>query len=125
MKFRCVSWSEKAAAALTDLIDPDVLPLTLQSIKDGVATLWNIAGEGWESWLIMRIEVFPSGVRELVLEVIAGKNCKQILQRVFEMAKSVGIKTVRFETHHSEKVAQRFIGDLGFSRVATVFRASL
>lgn len=125
MKFQVSQWCEEAARELMGLIDPDVLPLTLQAISDGIAVLWKVTGDGWHSWLITRIEKFPTGVIELVLEVIAGKNCKQILERVFEQAKKSGVTSIRFETHHAEKIAQRFIGGLGFNRVATVFRAEL
>lgn len=125
MIFQLQRWSDEAAAALKGLIDPDVLPLLIQRIKNGCAVLWRVLGDGWQSWLITRIEVFPNGVREMVLEVIAGKNCKEILARVFEVAKNAGVKSIRFETHHAEKIAQRFIGGLGFQRVATVFRVEL
>lgn len=125
MIFRMQQWCDEAAEALKGLIDPDVFPLLIQSIKNKSAVLWRVLGEGWQSWLITRVEVYPNGIREMVLEVIAGKNCKDILKRVFEVAKSAGVKSIRFETHHSEKVAMRFVGGLGFQRVATVFRVEL
>lgn len=125
MNFQVSAWCDEAAAALKGLIDLDALPLLIQSIANGAAVLWRVTGEGWQSWLITRIEKYPSGVREMVLEAIAGKNCKEILRRVFKVAAGAGISSVRFETHHAEKIAQRFIGGLGFNRVATVFRVEL
>lgn len=124
MKMKSVSWCDEAAAALERLIDPDMLPIFINWISQGVATLWKITGKDYVTWLITRIEKFQSGM-ELVLDVIAGKNCKEIVRTLIERAKALGIKQIRFETHHSEKLATKFIGGLGFERVATVFRVSL
>lgn len=125
MKMTQVAWCDEAASALESLIDKDVLPLYREWVALGVATLWRITGKNYVTWLITRIEQFPNGVRELVLDVIEGKNCKQIVKILIERARKLGIKSVRFETHHNEKLAQRFVGGLGFSRVATVFRVGL
>jgi hypothetical protein len=125
MIFLAKSWCDEAAAALKELIDPDVLPILLAAINKGTATLWLITGDGWQSWMITRIESFASGVKELVIEVIAGKNSKAIFRRVAEVAKQNGIKSIRFETHHSEKTIARFVTDLNVKRVATVFRCEL
>jgi hypothetical protein len=122
MIMKNVAWCDEAAAALGRLIDPDLLPIFIKWIAEGVATLWRITEKNTVTWLITRIEKYPSGL-ELVLDAIAGKNCKQIVKILIDRAKALGIKQIRFETHHSEKLAQKFIGGLGFTRVATVFRA--
>lgn len=119
------AWCDEAAAALAGLIEAEVLPLFRSWVESGDAILWRITGADFVTWLITRVEIFPSGERELVLDVIAGKNCKEIVKTLMERAKNLGIQTVRFETHHSEKLAKKFIGGLGFSRVATVFKAAL
>lgn len=124
MKMKSVAWCDEAAAALEKLIDPDMLPIMLDWIKSGVATLWQITCKNSITWLITRIEKYPSGI-ELVLDAIAGKNCKEIVRTLIDRAKALGIKQVRFETHHSEKLAQKFIGGLGFKRAATVFKVGL
>jgi hypothetical protein len=119
------AWCDEAAAALGDLIDRSMLPLFKRWIETGEAILWRIHGRDFVTWLITRVEIFPDGCSELVLDVIAGKNCKTILKKLFERAKKMGVNSVRFETHHPEKLAQKFIGGMGFERVATVFRVSL
>ena len=118
-------WCDEAAAALSDLIERSMLPLFQRWIDSGEAILWRITGRDFVTWLITRVEIFPDGCSELVLDVIAGKKCKEILKKIFERAKQMGVNSVRFETHHSEKLAKKFIGDMGFERVATVFRVSL
>ena len=47
------------------------------------------------------------------------------MKKLIERARAAGIQSVRFETHHSEKLAKKFIGGLGFERVATVFKVAL
>jgi hypothetical protein len=118
-------WCDEAARALAGLIDPAVLPLQKKWIEEGSAILWRITGGEFVTWLITRVESFPNGQCELVLDVIAGKQCKAILKKIFERARALGCHTVRFETHHPEKLAARFIGSLGFERAATIFRAKL
>lgn len=125
MKMEKSTWCDEAAAALVGLIDCAMLPLFKRWIETGEAILWRITGNGFTTWLITRVETFPNGHIELVLDVIAGKNCKTILKTIFERAKNMGVKSVRFETHHPEKLAKKFIGGFGFERVATVFRAGL
>ena len=125
MNMQQSSWCDEEAKALAGLIEPAVLPLMRKWIEAGQAVLWKISGDGFVTWLITRYEFFPNGERELVLDVIAGKQCKEILQKIFDRARSLGFQSVRFETHHPEKLAARFIGSLGFKRVATVFRAAL
>lgn len=125
MKMDSVQWCDEAASALAGLIEPAVLPLMQRWINTGDAILWRISGGDFVTWLITRVEAFPNGERELVLDVIAGKQCKEILQIIFDRARALGFSSVRFETHHPEKLAARFMGSLGFERVATVFRAAL
>jgi hypothetical protein len=118
-------WCSEAAAALTGLIDAAMLPLFKQWIESGAAVLWRVSGSDYVTWLITRVEQFPGGTRELVLDVIAGKNCVEIVKTLIKRAKNLGINSVRFETHHSEKLAKKFICSLGFERVATVFKVAL
>lgn len=117
-------WCDRAEQALGHLIHTDVKPFLMNAVKTGAATLWCVQGDDWETWLLTRVEKFESGP-ELVLEAIDGSHCKEIVQRVKEVAKKSGVNSVRFETHHAEKVAGRFVAGLGFERVATVFRAQL
>jgi hypothetical protein len=125
MKLVACAWCDEAAAALAGLIDASMLPLFIEWIKNGTAKLWRIDGDGFITWLITRVEKFPAGDTELVLDAIAGKNCKKIVKLLIEKAKALGINSVRFETHHSEKLAIKFVGSLGFKRVATVLRAQI
>lgn len=125
MKMTASSWCDEAAEALGDLISPDVFPIYMDWIRQGVCKLWRVTGDNYVTWLITRVEQYPNGMRELVLEVIAGKNARQIIKTVLERAKDLGIHTARFETHHSEKVAQKFMGCLGFVRRATVLEVKL
>lgn len=125
MKMEKASWCDEAAAALAGLIEPAVMPLMRKWLDEGSAILWRITGGEFVTWLITRGESFPNGERELVLDVIAGKQCKAIVKIILEKARALGFQTVRFETHHPEKLAARFMGSLGFSRAATVFRAVL
>lgn len=124
MKLISCAWCDEAAAALAGLIDASMLPLFIEWIKNGTAVLWRVVDDG-VTWLVTRVEMFPNGDTELVLDVIAGKQCKKIVQGVIDRARAIGIKSVRFETHHSEKLAKKFIGSLGFERVATVFRVQI
>lgn len=125
MKMTRTSWCDEAAAALDGLISPEMLPLFLQWIKDGTAILWKITGDTWATWLITRVESFPNGVRELVFDVIEGKNARQILRVLMDRAKAMGIQQARFESHHPEKVLNKAMGGLGFRRAATVYKVNL
>jgi hypothetical protein len=124
MMFVRSQWCDRAEQVLGHLIHKDVKPFLLDAVKSGAATLWKVQGDNWETWLLTRVEKFGD-TRELVLEAIDGSHCHEIVRRVFKVAKNAGVSSVRFETHHAEKVAGRFVAGLGFERVATVFRAQL
>lgn len=125
MKLIAANWCDEAAAALAGLVDASMLPLFIEWIKNGTAKLWRIDGDNFVTWLVTRVELYPNGDTELVLDVIAGRECKKIVKYLMDRAKAMGIKSVRFETHHSEKLAKKFMGGLGFERAATVLRAVL
>lgn len=125
MKMTPSQWCDEAAEALGGLMSPELFEIYMQWISQGICKLWRVTGNDYVTWLITRVEQYPNGLRELVLEVIAGKNARQIVKQLLERAKNLGIHTARFETHHSEKVAQKFIGGLGFKRRATTFEVVL
>lgn len=125
MKISAGEWCEEAAKALGELISPDVFSVYMKWLRQGICRLWKIEGENYLTWIITRVELYPSGVKELVVEVIAGKNAREIMREFLRRAKALGIDRARFETHHSEKIAQRLIGDLGFKRRASVYEVNL
>lgn len=125
MKFVRWHWCDEAAEALNGLISAEMMPIMLGWIEKGSAILWRICGADYVTWLITRVEMYPNGTRELVLEVIAGKNCRAIVKALIDRAKTLGIHSIRFETHHSEKLATKFLGGLGFKRAATILRAEI
>ena len=122
VNFERVSWSEKAAAMIAPLVHDNVKGEFKAGIEAGNLVLWCVDDE---TYLVTSIEQFENKNIELVLEVIAGKNCRAIVAALIEKVKKMGVTSIRFETHHSEKVAKRFVGCLGFERVATVLRAEI
>lgn len=126
MKFQQCQWDAKAAAVFDDfLIAPDRRGELIEEIADGRATLWRITGDGWETWLITRLEAWSNGKREMVLEAVKGRHIVPILRRMFEHYRAAGVDSVRFVTPHPEAVAARLVKPLGLQRVETVFRVEL
>lgn len=118
-------WNDEAAAVIGPLVHPLIANEFQRDVERGRAVLWRVSGDDWVTWLVTRIEQFECGHIELVLEVIAGKHARLIVSALTEKVKVMGVKSIRFETHHPEKTAARLIGCLGFNRVATTFRLEL
>jgi hypothetical protein len=121
MNFERCQWNESAEAAIAPLVDPLIADDFRKDIESGRATLWLVDGE---TWLVTRPEKYGDHV-ELVLETIAGKNSRAIVNALIGKAKRAGVKSIRFETHHPEKTAARLVGPLGFERTASTFRVAL
>ncbi len=124
MIWRRCKWNSCAEKALAELIDPAVKSALLSEIEQGQSCLWCIEDGDFKTWLITHVEVYETGT-ELVLEAVQGRDVNSIIQSVKERCKSLGINSIRFETHHSEKVAGRLIRGSGFERAATIFRCQL
>lgn len=125
MIFTACAWNDEAAAMIAPLVCPMVADGFRRDIETGKSMLWCITGDDWKTWLVTRLEVLDGGHIELVLGVIAGKHARAIVSELKQNVKKLGVKSMRFETHHSEKVATRLVGCLGFNRMATIFRADL
>jgi hypothetical protein len=110
---------------IAPLVHPLIKHEFRRDVDQGRAVLWRVSGDDWVTWLVTRIEQFEGGHIELVLEVIAGKNARAIVAALTEKVKKMGVKSIRFETHHPEKTAARLVGCLGFERVATTFRLNI
>lgn len=123
--FTATAWNDEAAAMIAPLVHPRINDEFRRDVDQGRAVLWRVSGADWVTWLVTRIEQFECGDIELVLEVIAGKNARAIVQALREKVKKMGVTSIRFETHHPEKTAARLVGCLGFERVATIFRLEI
>lgn len=123
--FNAVAWNGEAAAAIAPLVHPLIKNQFKNDIDKQRAVLWRVEVGESVTWLVTRIEQFECGHVEIVLEVIAGSNARLIVAALKEKVKPLGVKSIRFETHHAEKTAARLVGCLGFNRVATIFRAEL
>ncbi|MGB3610508.1 MAG: hypothetical protein WA987_09035 [Cellvibrio sp.] len=123
--FTATAWNDEAAAMIAPLVHPLIKHEFRRDVDQGRAVLWRVSGDDWVTWLVTRIEQFEGGHIELVLEVIAGKNARAIVAALTEKVKKMGVKSIRFETHHPEKTAARLVGCLGFERVATTFRLNI
>lgn len=121
---RLNGWCEQSAAALLPLIDLDVQSFINSQIEQGGAQLYRVTGDCCKAWLLISFEHYPSGT-ELVLEAIQGTGANAVTKAVMDWAKKSGVKSVRFQTHHGEKVAERLIKGTGLERVASVFRCEL
>ncbi len=125
MNWRRCQWNPIAEKALNRLIDPAVKSELLREIEEGKACLWCIESDDRETWLVTRVDFFPDGSRELVLEVVQGRNVNAVIDTLKARCIKLGIESIRFETHHSEKAASRLIRGSGFERAASIFRCAL
>ncbi|WP_406827717.1 hypothetical protein [Microbulbifer sp. ARAS458-1] len=126
MKFEQRKWCEEAESIFDDfLIAPERRQEVISEVQDGRSTLWKISGGQWETWLITRLEKWPNGCREMVLEAVRGRHIVKILRHLFRHYKAAGVNSVRFATPHPEAVATRLVKPLGLKRVETVFRVEL
>lgn len=125
MIFNKCQWCEEA--------EEKILPLVSESVREGFkrdidqerAFLWRVEGDEFTTWLVTRLETMDGGKIRLVLECIAGTHAREIVAELKIKVKKLGVSTMRFETHHSDKVASRLVGCLGFERVASIFEVSL
>lgn len=125
MSFERRPWDAAADAAFDDfLIEPGQRSEIIGEVDSGAATLWRITGAAWETWLITRLEHWPGGHREMVLEAVTGRHVVPILRKLFAHYRDAGVNSVRFATPHPEGVAARLVAPLGMQRAETIFRVN-
>lgn len=123
--FKREEWSAEAAEKLLPLVFPPVRIDFITDVQTGRVCLWRVEKGGeFLAWLATSISSFGSEI-ELVLECIHGKESAQIVEELKSKAKKLGVKSIRFESIHSEKAVKRIVGDNGFERYASVFRCEL
>lgn len=125
MNFTLCKWCEEAEEKILPLVSAEVREGFKTDIEAGRVNLWRVEGDGFITWLVTRIETLDGGKIRMVLECIAGTNSREIVAELKVKLKNLGVSSMRFETHHSEKVAARLVGCLGFERVASVFEVAL
>lgn len=84
----------------------------------GGATLYKVENH---SYAVVRVEESQDGA-ELVLVAYAGKNAKAAIADLQKIAEKQKINSIRVHTFHNEKLANRYLGACGFSRLETVYR---
>lgn len=123
---RISSWTEEAEDALGDLLLNDcVKQEVLRFITSGRSILWRISFNEKITWLLASIEGEETDAPVFVLDAIRGSHCAEILEVLKVHCKKSGFTKIRYETHHSEALAERFTGNAGFKRVATILECEL
>ncbi len=70
---------------------------------------------------VVRVETNSAGT-ELVLVAYAGRGAAAAIADLQSVAKTKKINSIRIHTFHNEKLANRYLGACGFSRLETVYR---
>ncbi|WP_261840913.1 hypothetical protein [Aliamphritea ceti] len=118
VKWVQIEWCDEAATTLQPAFAGDEIAIKLD-VERGFATLWHVPEHGY---IVTRLEDIEPGVQELVLVAWAGQNTGPIVEHAQNVCQSKGIQSIRFHTHHPEKLINRFVKRWGFGRVQTVYR---
>jgi len=124
MNFNPCAWNDEAARKILPLVEKHLHNDFIADIRAGRRVLWLVKDQGIKTWLVTAIETMPNHV-ELVVECIAGNQSRRIMETLKTRVKPLGVKTIRFESLHPEKLVERMCKPLGFKRVATIFKCEL
>jgi|GEM_PF-6291579 len=125
MKFERSQWCEEAAEKILPLVYDRLQSGFIASVNKGVFALWRVGGQDFETWLVTSMNYLDGGEVELRVECIAGKKSREIMAELMQRSKILGVNSIRFESHHSEKIVKRMAEPLGFERVAAIYRVDI
>jgi len=117
MEVKRIAWSDQAAKKLDAALSGAASQIQ-HEVESGISELWLIDNG---SYLVTRLENNHDKTQELVFVAGAGKNSLEIILYFKNIAKKMGVQTMRL--HSSHKGMARLIKPAGFAPVETVYKA--